>query len=76
MAKSRDLARECSNELLHIYLWLFMSARKQVRISLQPQYQSEADAICEALGLRDYSQLFTFLLKTHGSKLIQLMEKV
>lgn len=49
--------------------------RKQIRISLQPQFQSEADAICEALGLRDYSQLFAFLIKTNGTKLLSLTEK-
>mgnify|MGYP001792111433 CR=1 FL=1 len=49
--------------------------RKQIRITLQPEFQPEAEAICQALGLRDYSQLLAFLIKLHGNKLTTLWEK-
>ena len=49
--------------------------RKQIRITLQSEFQPEADAICKALGFRDYSQLLAFLIRTNGSKLLALTEK-
>ena len=51
------------------------SPRKQIRITLQPELQPDADALCKAYGLRDYSQLLAFLIRTNGTKLLSLTEK-
>lgn len=58
-----------------VNLSLRTMTRKQIRITLQPEFQSDADAICKEFGLRDYSQMLAFLIKTNGSKLISLTEK-
>lgn len=50
--------------------------RKQIRVVLQPEYLSEADAICQQFGLRDYSQMLTFLIRVHGNKLVEKLEKI
>ena len=49
--------------------------RKQIRITLQPEFQRDADAICKQFGLRDYSQMLAFLIRTNGSKLLELGNK-
>ncbi len=49
--------------------------RKQIRVVLHPEYLTEADAICKQFGLRDYSQMLAFLIRTNGTKLLKLMEK-
>lgn len=49
--------------------------RKQIRITLQPEFQQDADAICKQFGLRDYSQMLAFLIRTNGTKLLLLTEK-
>lgn len=51
------------------------SGRKQIRITLQPELKPDADALCKAYGLRDYSQLLAFLIRTNGTKLLTLTEK-
>jgi len=49
--------------------------RKQIRITLQPEFQQDADAICKQFGLRDYSQMLAFLIRINGTKLLALTEK-
>lgn len=46
-----------------------------MRLAVDCKYQEDADQIIDLYGLNSYSQLFVFLLKTHGSKLIKLAEK-
>lgn len=49
--------------------------KKQIRLAFDEKYKPLADDICETLALNSYSQLFAYLLKLHGTKLQQLMEK-
>ncbi len=50
--------------------------KKQIRLAFDEKYKALADEVCETFTLNSYSQLFTFLLKIHGTKLLKLAEKI
>jgi len=46
----------------------------QVRIVLNPKYRSKAEAVLEATGIDNLSQLFTLLLVHYGDRLVAALK--